>query len=357
VKTHTLIRMAAGLAGAAALLAALIPGAAAAEVPSSQVPAGLKGAIKAAVEARGQTYAGFCRDIVQHEHHGEWCAFVLEIEGDEATVSYGAVASDELHLAKFVNGANGWSQASSDPHPGGPGEPQYSDVPSSQVPGDLKAAIKALIEGRGYDYAGFCRDIAQHEHVDKYCAFVLSLSASEAKVSFGRVLSDELTVVTLVKQGGAWVEQGSNGPSNPGTQVPSELREAIKRLVESKGQQYAGFCNEIDGNAHVGKYCAMVVSIDGSRAQVSIGRVLSDEIYSVTFVKSGNAWSEEGTSAPATPTQPNTPSTPNTPTPEPQEPGEVDGDGDDSGWPMLQMALGLAVAAGIGGTVVALRRR
>ena len=55
-------RLLAGIAGAITLLAALIPGVAAAEVPASQVPDGLKAVIEQHLESKGHDYAGFCRE-------------------------------------------------------------------------------------------------------------------------------------------------------------------------------------------------------------------------------------------------------------------------------------------------------
>ena len=161
-------------------------------------------------------------------------------------------------------------------------------VPESQVPQDLRAGIAAEVEWRGYQYAGLCREINQAEYLGQSCAFVQSLTPSRAEVTFGAVLSDELHEVVFPKTDGVWVATG-RGPV-PSNQVPAELRAAIRTEVESRGKVFAGLCLEISQSQHVGEWCASVQSLTESAAEVTMGGVLSDEVETVTFRKSGSTW-------------------------------------------------------------------
>ena len=94
---------------------ALLPMGSAAQVQPDQVPAGLEAAIEAEIESRGETYAGLCEAIEQSEHVGEWCAFVLSLSETEAEVTFGAVLSDELEEATFVQSGGDWTPQSETP--------------------------------------------------------------------------------------------------------------------------------------------------------------------------------------------------------------------------------------------------
>lgn len=132
----SLSRLAGVLGGAAALFASLLPGAVAAEVPPDQVPQQLEVAIRANVEARGQTYAGLCRVVNQQPQvpFGQWCAFVLSIEHDIAEVSVGRVASDELHRVNFRNSGGTWTLVSPDATPTAPAGGTASPTPNVPAP-------------------------------------------------------------------------------------------------------------------------------------------------------------------------------------------------------------------------------
>lgn len=104
------IRLRAGLAGALALTAALLPGIAAAEVPSEQVPDDLKAIIEQHIESKGHDYAGLCREVNEQTPLpvGKHCAFVLSIEHDIAEVTYGPVASNDLTFVSFLHEDGAW---------------------------------------------------------------------------------------------------------------------------------------------------------------------------------------------------------------------------------------------------------
>jgi hypothetical protein len=123
----TIIRIAGILAGAAALVGALLPAAAFAEVPSDQVPASLQAAIKAEIESKGHTYAGLCRVVNEQQPLpvGQYCAFVISIEHEIAEVTYGAVASDEITRVNFDYRDGAWVKQGTTPtNPGTPGTPR-----------------------------------------------------------------------------------------------------------------------------------------------------------------------------------------------------------------------------------------
>ncbi len=96
-----------------------------------------------------------------------------------------------------------------------------AEVPSNQVPSDLKAAIQAKVESEGHDYAGFCRDIEQHNHVGDYCAFVLNLTGDTAEVTYGPVLSEPTAHITFLKIDGEWTHPGGGpGEGEPDPKGP-----------------------------------------------------------------------------------------------------------------------------------------
>jgi hypothetical protein len=104
-------------AAASLALAGFLVTSVAADVPSNEVPSGLKAAIRDKVEGEGHQYAGLCRDIEQHNHPGEYCAFVLSIDGNWAEVTYGPVLSEPTAHIAFQNVDGHWEH-----HGGGPGE-------------------------------------------------------------------------------------------------------------------------------------------------------------------------------------------------------------------------------------------
>lgn len=142
----TRTRIAGALAGIVALVAALLPGIAAADVPSEQVPAGLKAAIEQYIEGQGHEYAGLGRDVNAGnpaEHVGEYVAFVQSIEHEIAEVTYGPVLSDTIDQVNFqlVNGQ--WQLLTGSPTPitntpvaGTPTSTTSTGTPRPPVTGD-----------------------------------------------------------------------------------------------------------------------------------------------------------------------------------------------------------------------------
>lgn len=198
------IRIIAGIAGVAALAAAIVPGAVMAQVAPEEVPDNLKAAIEAEVEAQGFTYAGLCEEIDQSAHIGEYCAFVQSMDGNVAEVTYGRVLSDEIESVTFYNVNGAWQTT-----PGSVG------VPSSEVPQELVDAIKAMLAARGETYAGFCAEIDGSQHIGETCIFVLELTANSAEISYGRVLSDEMTSEAFEKSGATWQLSTDENPGQP----------------------------------------------------------------------------------------------------------------------------------------------
>jgi hypothetical protein len=141
-------------------------------------------------------------------------------------------------------------------------------------------------------------------------------------------------------------------------QVPASLNAAIKAEIESKGHKYAGLCRVVnEGNPVPGEYCAFVLSIEHDIAEVTYGRVLSDELTRVNFHNQNGTWVKEGTT-PTTPTQPTTPTTPSNPS-TPKPPATGDGLSEDSGSDSTAVLFGAAAVAvaGLGVTGVAIARK
>jgi hypothetical protein len=79
-----------------------------------------------------------------------------------------------------------------------------ADVEPASVPESLKSAIKAAVEAKGVQYAGLCREIDQPANLGKYCAFVQALSDTSADVTYGPVMSDEITSQKFARDGDTW---------------------------------------------------------------------------------------------------------------------------------------------------------
>lgn len=96
-----------------------------------------------------------------------------------------------------------------------------ADLPPDQIPGGLKAAIAAYIEGRGHAYAGLGRDVNAGDpasHVGEYVAFVQSIEHDIAEVTYGPVLSDAIGEVAFRNVGGTW--QLATATPVPGSPTP-----------------------------------------------------------------------------------------------------------------------------------------
>ena len=77
-------------------------------------------------------------------------------------------------------------------------------------------------------------------------------------------------------------------------QVPADLKSAIEQRVAADGKQYAGLCRAIDHSANIGKYCAFVLTLTPTTAEVSYGPVLSEPVAQVTFTKADGRWQAPG---------------------------------------------------------------
>ncbi|MCC7366444.1 MAG: hypothetical protein IT303_18955 [Dehalococcoidia bacterium] len=203
-------------ATAALAVAAVLPTAASAEVPSSEVPAALKNAIKANVEARGKAYLGFCRDVpASGDHAGKWCVFVQEISGNTATVTMGPWATNDITTVTFTNSSGTWSAP-------GPATPT---PPADGVPAALKAAIRANVEARGVVYLGLCADVVPGPDVfGKWCAGIQELTATSAIVNIAPYATDQFTRVRFTLSGGTWtwaiIGEPPREPGAPGIPKP-----------------------------------------------------------------------------------------------------------------------------------------
>lgn len=109
-------RILAGIAGAMTLVAALIPGIAAAEVPANQVPDDLKAVIEQHIESKGHDYFGFCREANETVPlpAGKYCIFVQSIEHDIAEITYGPVASNDITFVSFEKKDGTWKLRTAD---------------------------------------------------------------------------------------------------------------------------------------------------------------------------------------------------------------------------------------------------
>lgn len=229
-------------------------------------------ALKNFLESGGYEYAGLCEEIDQARNTGRWCATPVSLSGDSARFTVGHVLSGATYSVAVVRKGNAWT-------------PAGDNVPFN-VPSVLRGQLKTLIESRGYGYAGLCPEIDMSNFVGKWCAYPMLVSGDRAEFVVGAVYSSSSYKVAFVKRAGTWSVNSQNVPVN----VPDGLRGAIRNLVESRGFRYAGLCLEIDQPNNVGKWCALVSGVPGDTAQVTIGPVLSDLLYTANLARHNGAW-------------------------------------------------------------------
>jgi hypothetical protein len=173
-----------------------------------------------------------------------------------------------------------------------------AEVPVEEIPASLEAAIEQHIESKGKEYAGFCRVINEMPEipVGEYCSFVLSIEHNIAEVSYGPVLSDEVTHVSFKHYAGLWtLIDGQEEPEDPTPaplpSIPPALDSSIKHWVESFGHEYAGLCEVVNARPTIpyGEYCA-AVKIEGDIAEVWWGPIASDALTLIRFKNTGGAW-------------------------------------------------------------------
>jgi hypothetical protein len=83
----------------------------------------------------------------------------------------------------------------------------------------------------------------------------------------------------------------------PSDQVPGSLKTAIQEAVEDRGEEYAGFCRDINEgpnpSAYAGQWCSFVLALSMDFAQVTFGAVQSNELHWVTFIRDGDVWTTQ----------------------------------------------------------------
>jgi hypothetical protein len=113
---------------AAAAIFGMAAGVASAEVPATQVSPYLRAAIKAEAQARGYNYAGDFKFDQAYAAPGMWVSSVQSVGPNEAIVTFGKFASDEIITVKFVPKGNyGWVNPES-----GVGSPERVPVMAGQ---------------------------------------------------------------------------------------------------------------------------------------------------------------------------------------------------------------------------------
>lgn len=262
------------------LLLVLLPSPAQARTLPEDVPVELRAAIADFVNERGYPYAGFCDEIDQSLNRSRWCAWMQSYQDFRAEVKLGPVTSTQPYFATFLPQGKTWKVYA-------------TDVPYA-VTGELRAAIAAHIESRGYSYAGLCDEIDPTKHPGRWCASVQSIDGSRARVLAGAVGSSTRYTVTFSRTSSGWFVAESNIPFA----IPPALRSAMASLLESRGHAFAGFCAEIDENRYRGAWCAIVEYLDGTRAVLVARPVLSSTLYSATFDRIGNLWVVSKTTIP-----------------------------------------------------------
>lgn len=280
------------LAGTLALLAT----GAVATVPSSEVPDGLKTAIRVEVESKGHVYAGLCSDVPDDGSGiGKYCGVVLALDADTAQVSYAPYATDgEWTSVTFVL-SNGTWQPGQAPTPGS----------ATATPGPTREWV---VEGVGVDgstvrvrvrvYAGIDvgvqldgRDPDQVVTTLPVIEFIfVNVSVGSHQVKVRDVVGfEEVRTVSVTSE------------------VPPALVAAIKAEVERRGHGFAGICRDVpdDGTAF-GKYCANVFNLTTTSADVAFGPYATNELTTVKMELKNGAWSLAAPAAPNTGTGPGT---------------------------------------------------
>jgi hypothetical protein len=235
-------------------------------------PDKLRDAIRALVEGRGFIFTGMCTDFVPPQGAQQVCANITSITGGVAQVTLGPIASTHSFTANFAFKNGSWRV-------------QSHNVPLF-IPQEVRNGVKNLVEGRGYQFAGFCAEIDQNRYPGQWCAVVDSLNTNSVKLRVGPVNGEAVASITFLRSNGTWALASHNVPFN----ITPALRQAVKNLLESRGYEYAGLCAEIDGSRYPGQWCANLVSLTADSARFAFGPVLSEVKYAATFNRTGSSW-------------------------------------------------------------------
>lgn len=271
-----------------AALSLFLVSAAIAEVPSEDVPAGLRAAIQADVESRGQEYAGLCRDVPDDGSAvGKYCAVVLELGAESAQVGVAPYPSGDFRVFELVlrNGAWGIDQGS----PGSGPTPTRSPTREWSVEGVKVEGTTVTVRLRVF--AGIDVGVTLHgQDPDEkavslpYLDFIFRAvppGAHEAVVKDVVGFREAITFTVASRQDG----------SGSLADVPSALRIAIRAEVERRGHPYAGLCREVpDDGSGIGKYCANIVEVGTDMADIAFGPYATNELTAVRLVMAGDAW-------------------------------------------------------------------
>lgn len=173
-----------------------------------------------------------------------------------------------------------------------------ADAPPGEVSVALKDAIRAEVESKGHAYVGLCREVTDTgAAIGKFCANVISLTSSTADVAYGPFASDALVTATFTFRGGAWTTGDGSGtaPPAPASDLSPALLAAVRGEVESRGKTFLGLCRDVTntGGTAFGKYCANVISVGASRAEVAFGPYATNDLETAVFVLSDGAWARE----------------------------------------------------------------
>jgi hypothetical protein len=240
------------------------------------VPADLRAAIKAAIEAAGFKYAGLCLEIDQSQYIGQRCAFVLSHSSVEALVKYGLVLSDEVHTLHLRRGTNAWSVVSNS------GVPAPTATPTTRPPATNSPTPAAPVN-------------------------TPVVPAPSNPSSPGTPVDPPAPTATNTPP--ATHTPPATPTSRPNTPVPTRtpvvigtpidsavspaLGQAIQVYVEDKGFTFIGLCLGVERELLSYERCASGTMISTSEAMVSFGPVTQDPTEDL-FVRNGEDWAPVG---------------------------------------------------------------
>jgi hypothetical protein len=262
-------------------------------------------------------------------------------------------------------------------------------VPAPEVSPYLRAAIKADIEARGFQYGGDCKFDVMYLAPGKYCSMVQSVGANGADVTYGPYASGDITTAKFVRDGVYGWKNAATGiasparvpalAASPGTKADSWVIEGINfqpgeevAIFDGSGcggdQRCPG--DHVLATVKVGADGAFKTTVQfdpAAKPQAGqtkrLAQVTGGAFIQVAFHHDGAAPAPTPIDpapapvepAPAEPTQPSQPAPANPSSP--STPVVTADDGDDSEMFLFgALGLGIAALAGFGIVTVARRR-
>jgi hypothetical protein len=84
------------------------------------------------------------------------------------------------------------------------------------------------------------------------------------------------------------------GPAAALQQAPEELEQAIEQYITTRGEEFAGHCDDTELPDDIGMWCYSVQTLENGRAEVALGPTFSEFVVVVVFSQVDGQWNAVG---------------------------------------------------------------